>query len=227
MRGVEASYSLGLPPLAFGAFTLQNVTLGAGLNLPFVEEPARLRFNFAERHSPFQLTVLALGGGGFFALEVALDRVVGLEAALEFGAAAALNLGVARGSVHVMGGIYFALRAGVEGEQSDTELTGYLRCGGELRVLGLVSVSVEFYMELSYRSSTDEVRGQATLTVQVSVLFFRKKVSLTLERRFAGPGGVAEALALQAGALIAAEQSSTFGDGMDEADWRAYATAFA
>jgi YVTN family beta-propeller protein len=230
-NGVNVSYSLGLPPLSFGVFNLQNVTLGAGLTLPFVNAPARMRFNFSERHNPFQLTVMALGGGGFFALDVALNRIVAIEAALEFGAAVAIDLGVARGSLYVMGGIYFALRTDPENDKSSTvELTAYLRAGGSLSVLGLVSVSTEFYMSLTYDSRTRELRGQATVTCKVRIAFFSKTVSITLKRRFAGPsrGDAARTLhALEDNEAALAAAAPSFGDGMTETDWRAYAGAFA
>ncbi|HEX8156853.1 MAG TPA: hypothetical protein VF526_05655, partial [Solirubrobacteraceae bacterium] len=227
-RGIDVSYSLGLPPLSFGAFSLQNVTLGAGLFLPFVSEAANLRFNFSERHNPFQLIVMFLGGGGFFALEVELDRIVLIEAALEFGAAAAVNLGVARGSLYVMGGVYFALRPGRESKDADVELTAYLRAGGELRVLGLISISTEFYMALTYLSATNELRGQATVRARVRVAFFHKTVKITLERRFAGPPRRAAARSAPSGELGAApDDAPTFGDAMTQADWQSYAGAFA
>jgi hypothetical protein len=226
-RGVDVSYSLGLPPLSFGAFNLQNITLGAGLFLPFVKEAAGMRFNFSERHNPFQLTVMALGGGGFFALEVELNRIVLIEASLEFGAGVAVNLGVARGSLYVMGGIYFALRPGLDEEKPEVELTGYLRAGGELSVLGLISVSTEFYMALTYLSETNELCGQATVKTKVRFAFFSKTVSITLKRKFAGPPRSAAALRAHGGEFATLDEAPTFGDGTTEADWRAYAGAFA
>jgi hypothetical protein len=227
-RGIDVSYSVGLPPLSSGAFSLQNVTLGAGLFLPFIDEAANLRFNFSERHNPFGLIVMFLSGGGFFALEVELDRIVLIEAALEFGAAAAVNLGVARGSLYVMGGVYFALRPGLEEKSAEVELTAYLRAGGELRVLGLISISTEFYMALTYLSATNELRGQATVRARVRVAFLHKTVKITLERRFAGPPRRdAARLARSAELAAAPDDAPTFGDAMTQADWQAYAGAFA
>lgn len=225
-RGVDAGYSLALPPVAVGVFALQNVTLGANLHLPFFDESARLRFNFAERHSPFQLTVSLFSGGGFFALDVALDRIVILEAAIEFGGSVSFNLGVASGGVHVMAGVYFKLG---EEPATGTELSGYLRAGGALQVLGLVCVSVEFYMALTYRPANNEVHGQAQLTVKVSIAFFSKSVTLKVERRFAGSSGGAEAAELAAGteALAASSAGLTFADLMTAQDWAEYAAAFA
>jgi DNA-binding beta-propeller fold protein YncE len=209
-RGVDVGYSLGLPPLAVGVFALQNVTLGANLYLPFIGEPARLRFNFAERHSPFQVTVSMFSGGGFFALDMALDRVIGLEASLEFGGSISINLGVASGGVYVMAGIYFKLAENSQTGKNEAELSGYLRCGGALKVLGLICISVEFYMALTYETATGKVRGQASLKVKVSIAFFSKSVTLKVERSFGGSSG-----------------DPTFGQLVEAPDWQAYATAFA
>lgn len=225
--GINVGYTLGLPPLAVGVFALQNVRLGAALNLPFSEGKARLRFAFSERHEPFLLTVSGLGGGGFFGLAVGLDGIEVIEAALEFGAAAALNLGVASGGVVIMAGIYFKYVV----ETSETELTGYLRCGGALRVLGLISVSVEFYMALSYMSGPDRVEGQATLTVKISVLLFSKSVHLTVRRSFANAAGGAAIAAGDdhqlEGRSDRAGNSVVFGDLVTKEDWTDYAEAFA
>lgn len=208
--GVDVGYSLGLPPLAVGVFALQNVTLGASLHLPFVDEPARLRFNFSERHKPFQVTVSMFGGGGFFALDMALNRILLLEAAIEFGGSISINLGVASGGVYVMAGIYFKLAENPATGKDEAELSGYLRCGGALKVLGLICVSVEFYMGLTYLPAKGKVHGQASLKVKVSIAFFSKTVTLKVERSFGGSSG-----------------DPTFGQLMDAEDWQSYAEAFA
>lgn len=200
--GLEIGYSLGLPPLAVGIFALQNVSLSAALKLPFTGDPARLRFGFAERHAPFLLTVSMFGGGGFFGLEVGLDKIVLVEAALEFGGSISLNLGVASGGVYVMAGIYFKLEAG------KAELTGYLRCGGSLEVLGLICISIEFYLSLGYEAG--KAHGVARVTVKVEVAFFSKSVSLTVEKSFGGSAG-----------------DPTFGQLVEPEDWEAYGLAFA
>jgi hypothetical protein len=150
-----------------------------------------------------------------------------IEASLEFGAGVAVNLGVARGSLYVMGGIYFALRPGLDDDKPEVELTGYLRAGGELSVLGLISVSTEFYMALTYLSQTNELRGQATVKTKVRFAFFSKTVSITLERKFAGPPRDEASLLARDGDLAALDEAPTFGDGTSEADWQAYVGAFA
>ena len=58
-----------------------------------------------------------------------------LEAAFEFGAAIALDFGVASGSVSIMAGIYFKLET-IDDGHIDATLTGYFRLRGEVDVLG-------------------------------------------------------------------------------------------
>lgn len=182
---ISAGYTLAVPAVQFGVFSLSNVSLGAELRIPFDErEVVTFRFSVAERFHPFNLSVGIFGGGGFFSLTVSPAGIQLIEGSLEFGGNTSLDLGVASGGVHLMAGIYFAYSG------QAVQLTGYLRCGGYLSVLGLVSVSVEFYLKLTYAKSGNrtEVYGEGTLTVSVKVAFFSKSVSLALQRRFGGSG---------------------------------------
>ena len=205
--GILAGYTLAVPSLGIGIFSLQNLSLSAQLSLPFVGKPASVRFAVSERHKPFLVSVTLFGGGGFFAMALSANGLEQIEAAIEFGGSISLNLGVASGGVYVMAGIYFSL-AGEE-----TKLTGYLRCGGHLSVLGLISVSLEFYLGFTFRSKGDnggEVWGQASLKVSIKIAFFSTSVTLTVERRFAGAAG-----------------DPTFEQVVAPDDWQAYCAAFA
>ncbi len=175
---VDVSYSLGLPNIAMGLFSLQNVSFAAGLSLPFLGDPATLRFSFCERHSPFLLTVSAIGGGGFFGLELNLKGVQRIEFALEFGGNLAFDIGVASGGVLIMAGIYYENNAG------DVNLMGYVRLAGAVEVLGLICISVEFFLGLGYDPDGQKAWGVATLTVEIEVLFFSTGVSMTVRREF-------------------------------------------
>ena len=189
---IAAGFTLDIPSFGVGIFSLQNISLGAAVTIPFIGvEPARLRFNFCTRDNPFLLTISLFGGGGFFGIGVGLDGLDMMEAAFEFGGNFSLDIGVASGGVYVMAGIYFKVQKGPPPPApaaDSTLLTGFVRMGGGLEVLGLISVSVEFYMGLTYETvgSHSKVYGDATLTVEVSVLFFSTSVSLSVHREFAG-----------------------------------------
>jgi hypothetical protein len=206
-QGVIAGYTLGIPSIGVGIFSLQNIALSAALSVPFTDRPAGVRFAVSERHKPFLLTVSLFGGGGFFAMAVSTKGLEQVEASLEFGGNISLNLVIASGGVFVMAGIYFGLTG------TSVTLTGYLRCGGALEVLGLISISVEFYLGFTYHKKDgvgSEVWGQASLVVCVKIAFFSKSVSLSVERRFAGADG-----------------DPSFSQSFTPHDWADYLLAFA
>jgi hypothetical protein len=210
--GIDAGYSLALPDVGVGVFSLQNLSLSAGLHLPFIDAPTRIRFAFCTRENPFLLTVSLFGGGGFVNVAIGTDGLEMFEVSLEFGGALALNLGIASGSVSVAAGIYFQIEQpepqDPKGPPERVTLTGFLRIDGQLTVLGIVSISAEFYMGLSYMS-TNKAEGRATLTVSVHIAFFSKSVSLSVERRIGGNG------------------DPSFSDTISPADWQNYCAAFA
>jgi hypothetical protein len=177
---IEASYTLAIPTLSTGMFLLQNLALSAAVTVPLDGRAVRARFAVSSRDDPFLVTVSLFGGGGFIELEVEADHIVGLEAQLEFGAATALNLGIASASVAVTAGVYIQLKS------NRVELRGFFRAVGELDVLGLVNVSVELYLALSYRDGPagPEAYGVAMVTIRVRVMFFSESVTLSLERSF-------------------------------------------
>ncbi|MGH9139076.1 MAG: hypothetical protein ACRD0G_18860 [Acidimicrobiales bacterium] len=183
-EGVKAGFDLPIPSLAVGVFSLENISLGAHFRVPFVDESLEVAFNFCTRDNPFRLTVMLFGGGGFFGVTLTPDGVRVLEAAFEFGAAISINFGVASGGVSVMAGIYFKLET-VDGNE-DATLTGYFRLRGEVDVLGLISASIELYLELTYETATKKAVGRATLTIEVEVLFLSFSVEISCEKKFAG-----------------------------------------
>ncbi|QPC83369.1 hypothetical protein G4Y79_03030 [Phototrophicus methaneseepsis] len=210
--GVTVGYTLQLPPLAIGVFTLKDVGLGAALSLPFgggVEDRMRVRFNLSERQAPFNLSIMIFGGGGFFAISLGADGLEVLEIALEFGGSFAFDIGVASGGASAMAGFYFMLAT----SPYRIELTAYLRINGHLSVLGIISISVEFYLELSYKEfpgGKSKLTGRATVTVKVEVLFFSASVKLTVERKFSGNA-----------------DDPTFSEMLEPGDWFEYGEAFA
>jgi hypothetical protein len=215
--GISASYSLGLPTMPLGIFSLSNVSLGAGFSLPFDNRSVSLRFNFCERQRPFSLIVSGLGGGGFAAITIGASGVQEIEAALEFGAALAINLGVASGAVEIKAGIYFNWndKAPVAGGGTTqmVVVAGYVRIHGELTVLCLISASLTFNLQLGYQKSNGEsmVFGEAELIVEIEVLFLSFDVTVRCRREFAGTPGDPKFIDLVP----------------DEAVWDAYCRAFA
>lgn len=111
------------------------------------------------------------------------DGVELIEGSLEFGGCVSIDLGVASGGIYVMAGVYFKME--MMGGGNKLQLTGYLRAGGALEVLGIITISMEFYMGINYQPSPKRLWGEASVTVEVEVAFFSKSVSLTMQREFA------------------------------------------
>ena len=205
LAGVTVGFKLAIPNIAVGVFSLQGISFSSQLSLSFEGKPTILRIGFSERQHPFLLVVSLFGGGGFFALSVSTDGTLIVEAALEFGASVSLDFGVASGGVYVMAGIYFKTETG-----KGVQLTGFFRCGGSVEVLGIASVSIEFYLGLTYDSQTGKVTGEASVTLEVEVLFFSASVSFTVRKSFGGSAA-----------------DPTFGELIEPDDWTAYCLAFA
>jgi hypothetical protein len=182
-EGVTAGFTLALPNVAIGVFNLSNISLGADTRVPFLGETLTVGFAFCRRERPFGLAVTFIGGGGWFLLRLAPDGLQVLELGLEAGAVLAVDFGVASGSVAAMLGIYVRL----EGDSGS--LAGYFRLRGEVDVLGLISASIELYLELFYDFATGKMIGSAQMTIKVEVLFFSTSVTIRAERRFAGSNG--------------------------------------
>jgi len=208
-EGVSAGYTLPLPNVGIGVLSLQNLALSASVTIPFVDAPMRARFAFCSREHPFLLSVALFGGGGFFAIGVGVSGIELVEAALEFGGNFSFDIGIASGGIHLLAGIYFKY---TDVPTKSLTLTGYVRLGGELSVAGgVVSVSIELYIALSYAEENGHSKavGEATLTISVHVAFFGIDASVSVRKEFGGGG------------------DPTFAQLVGPDDWEDYCEAFA
>lgn len=167
-EGISVGYRLPIPEASCGAFSLRNATFGAEVQIPFDPPGVRIVLGFASRTEPFALSILALGGGGYvravlnsgaFGAEAGVEE---LEIALEFGALLAVNLGIARAEVHAVGGIRLV-------SSPSWTFTGYIRLGGSVELLGLISVVVELRLELTYDIDDNTMWGRATMRVELDL----------------------------------------------------------
>lgn len=202
--GISAALSIPLPAISVGVFSLQNISIGLGATVPFNGDPVRFRFSFCSRENPFILTVSMFGGGGFFAIECGSDKSLMLELALEFGAAVAFDIGVASGGAEIMAGIYIKV------DNDDALLSGYLRAGGNLSVLGLVRISIEIYLGFEYHTKSDKCVGEASFFMEIEIFgFITIPIKAKVRRAFGG------------------EADPTFAQLMGPPDWAEYCSAYA
>lgn len=184
-KGITARFSMALPNIAVGVFSLTNMSIGAGFTIPFIGDPLSVSFFFCSRDNPFTLTVYIFGGGGFFGLTLNPSGIHLFEVAFEFGAAFAIDFGIAGGKVKVVAGIYFKMTTGTDPESA--VVTGYLKMQGHVYV-AFVGASITLSLELTYESSSGKCTGRASIVVEIDVPLV-PSIEITYEEKFAGSNG--------------------------------------
>jgi hypothetical protein len=212
--GVTVGYEVGIPKAAAGLFVLQNVTGRVRVTVPFVEKPVVVALGFASREHPFALSVAAFGGGGYADVEIAGDNEPRVEISLEFGAMLAVDFVVAKAEVHALGGVRFQRRP-----DGHVELEAFIRIGGSVELLGLVTVAVELRVSLTYLDDPPRLFGRATVVIELDLTLYSETVTVD-SGTFELIGGSAPARGVRR--LTAAERD----DAGFEA-WRRYRKAFA
>lgn len=179
---IKATYRVSVPTLALGpVFTLQNLSVDTGLTLSLNNQPAIVNFAFCTQERQFLVTVSMFGGGGFLELGISADKgLQRLVGGIAFGASVAMDFIIARGEVHVLGGFVF------DNQGKTVEITGYLRIGGSVEVLGLIRISVELTVSLTYNEGQNALIGAARLVVAVDLTFWSTSVELECHQRFDG-----------------------------------------
>ena len=234
---VTAGFSIPIPTVGVGVLTIQNIAFGAAVTVPFTGKPARARFNFSEREDPFLVTVIGLGGGGFFAIALGLDGLEMFEMSIEVGASVALDLGVASGEVHALAGFYFKLESKAPDPDKIT-LEAYIRLGGSVNVLGIASVSVEFYLGLKYQDPPERAAGarprspsrsrcSASARASRSPSSAASQAGTTARRSMGGVLAAATGGSKLASLPARTKPLFNFTDLMNKDEWSAYADAFA
>jgi len=222
--GVTAGYTLGLPAIGVGIISIENISFEAALSLPFTA-PLGLSVAFSTRDNPFLVTVSLIGGGGFLGIEVGAEGLRQVEGSIELGASLSVDLAIVTANVQVMAGFYFGMTTTAGGTQ--TNFAGFLRIGGSVDLLGILSVSIELYLQLAYSDKTfSAITGSATLTLSVQVLFATKSFTLSVQKTFTVPGATGAT-----GAAIAPEAAVpggpvSFDQLITLADWQTYCAAF-
>jgi len=183
-NGVSIAFNFSLPSIESGAFNLTNLTLNSGVSLDFTGGAIRVLFGFADPNQHFLMTYTIFGGGGY--LDFSFAPLLGassldISGALEFGAEAALDFGVASGDLYIFGGFLFNMTG------DELDLGGYLRAGGDLNVLDLITASVEFSLSLAYenRGGTAWLVGECDITIDVDIfMVIDTSVDIRMHREF-------------------------------------------
>ncbi len=239
--GIDLALDIPLPSIQLGVFGMSNLRVGVGLDIPFGSEPVITRFSFGTREDPFTLTVLGIGGSGSIELEVAPHPAGIVRAEITFAVVLeiAVDVIVARGAISASIGVALEIESTeVTNEANgqletidDVTLTASVECIGEIEVLGILTITVEFLLALEYRVNDRLLTGEVTISVEVDATIAKKQVEFTIEQEFSlgDPGAVALASTGRRGLAAASSTGSfAFADKYDsDTKWSDYCASFA
>jgi hypothetical protein len=218
---IQASLAIALPSLSFGVFSLENMSLSAAVTIPFLGAPTIATFGFCSQEKPFSLTVCMFGGGGYVLLGLGMNSVQSVTASIDFEGQLGLDLVVASGSVSVRAGITYSYVNG-----TGTTLTAFIDIKGEVEVLGIISITLELDLSLSYVApvnGSSYLEGTATMKASISICFFSASVSITVTKKFGNNDSSSASASIESDTEVrqlAAAAASTGG-------WDSPATTFA
>jgi hypothetical protein len=183
---ITGGFSLSLPSIAFGIIDISNLGMSASIQIPFLGGPALSSFSFASQSQQFLVTVCMFGGGGFITLVLGLQSVQQVSASIEFAGNFTLDIGIASGGISLTAGVYYNYSA--SGANAGVTLTGFVKLSGGVEVLGLVGISVELDLSLTYHEENNSsyIDGTATMSASVHVIFFSITVPITVHKQFTG-----------------------------------------
>jgi hypothetical protein len=176
--GARAVLNLPMPPLQAGAFAVSHIALRSRFEIaaPNGQFYLGVGFSISSRERPFTLTILCLGGGGWIdalAIYKPFAESGKLSARLSIGLAAgadfAFDIGVAAGGVYFLVSLYAEFTFGAGGGM---RIALRVSVGGEVVVLGFISVCIDLYLEASYQSGGSlKCTGELSLSIEICWCF--------------------------------------------------------
>lgn len=176
--GARAVLNLPLPPLQTGAFAVSHIALRARFEAAAPSGKFYVGFglSLSSKERPFTLTILFLGGGGWLdvlAMYRPFEETNKLQTRLSIGLAAGadftFDIGVAAGTVYFLVSLYAEFTSGAG---SNLKIALRLSMGGEVSILGIVSVNLSLVLEASYESGgTLKCRGELSVSIEICWCF--------------------------------------------------------
>jgi hypothetical protein len=199
----QYSLDLKMPNLDFGIFAFSQLSLGANFSLELVLNPLALKessflvsagLNLARQNAPFIFTMSAMGGCGWFAMEVGYRVFFGGQPSkptsridIGFGAAATLgfDVGWACGSVYMAFNLRILIVHGyADGNGTNFELG--LSLVGRLCLLGYIDAFIAIHLSITYSSDGGMV-GRGSISVRIKICWcFTFKLNRSFEKRLKG-----------------------------------------
>jgi hypothetical protein len=234
---------INLHEINFGIIAIRNLNIRSWARLPFSPAPVEFGFSFGRSDAPCELSVGIFGGRAYVlaVLDTATGGLRRFEASFEFGALREISFGPAHGRVYILGGVFYGIAS--DGTTRTVVLKAFVRAGGSVDILGLISAYIDLYIGLRYEDNgtSSFLVGEASLVYGFKIVLISYSVTLRRTERLAGSdtkpssGGSfqfrSESLASLApgaqGGLPAPETSPPrFEEVMPYEEWSAYWDAF-
>jgi hypothetical protein len=227
--GIMATFSISLPSISLGVVNIQGLGLSAGVNIPFLGGAMLVDFGFASQENPFVVTVMMFGGGGYFLAGFGLEGVESLTVSIQFDGQLALNLGVASGGITLSAGFTFSYESSSAEPPGSTSLTAFVELTGGVEVLGIINISLELDLTLTYASTGGQsyLSGTAEMIVEVPVFMFSIPVPLKVHKQFAGSSTSGGPELAEGSPPRTTAPYPAFGDVLTASNWSTYCSAFA
>jgi hypothetical protein len=170
--GVRAQLALPVPDIGVGVFSFTGMLVNASFFVKFLSGNFTLGVGagFSSKERPFNVSILCLGGGGWFTTraEYALSggALTGfMSFGISAGAQLAINLGFASGVVfaRVSLGAEVVFGSGAHGYAVFIRL----EIGGEMSVLGLVTISMVMGLEGRYQQGSLVCTGFVSIHIKI------------------------------------------------------------
>jgi hypothetical protein len=230
--GAHLAYTLGLPAIGIGVFSLTNVRLAAGMEIPFTDgSGAAVSFFFSRFENPFQVSVLGFAGHGYFGFSADTSGLKMLDAAIEFGGAIDFSFGPVQGGICAAGGVRFTYTR-VDDQHGNFAVAAYYHFYGGVTLFCIgVSIDATIALEYQYREESGSCfAGEVHVELTAHLCFFNKSFGFTVHKTFAGSspqprsGG---AMGVSPGPAALLRPSARFEDAFDLPRWLAWNAAFA
>ena len=182
---VVAELMVAIPPFQVGIMGVNGISVTIGAELPLDGRAMRFLFCFAKPSDPFRIFCYFVQGTGDFCMTLTPKGLESLQLCLAVGLYAGFDIGVLSGYASIRIGIAYTLEE-EEGEQTSA-LTAFIEVSAGFDLAGIVSVSVTFYLSLTFKTHPRSLTGTATVTICISILCFTKEFSATVTRTIQDP----------------------------------------
>ncbi|MFO1435492.1 MAG: hypothetical protein U1F34_03690 [Gammaproteobacteria bacterium] len=177
--GVSAEYSVPLPDIGTGAFTLTGVTLYTHFDLLVMGGfEIRTGLWISRPDRPFGLAILFLGGGGWFGVDVSYKPPDVFETRVSIGISAgafiAVNFGFAGGSAGILFTAGLDFYQAPSNRNGDVAISVGLLIWGEFNIVAIASAYVRLVLRTEYREGAMTGYGRLSVSIKICWCFTLK-----------------------------------------------------